>query len=488
MAIYYWVGGSGTWNNTSTTNWASSSGGAAGAGVPTNADTARFDTNSGASATVTVASTAVCAICVVNKSDITLSLSGSPTLSTTGNTFSLAQGTLTLNNNTLTVSLFNSDYTFTRAINFGTGKIVVTGNAGAVWGCGDLSAMTYTGTPTVDANYSGATGTRTISNGSTTGGSEAKAINLNITGGTDTVTLTNSSSNAFNNINYTGFAGTLSNSAYSIYGNLTISTGMTITGGSGITTFAGTSGPYTITSNGKTYDRPVTFNGVGGTWQFFDTFTQGSTRAMTLTNGTLNANDKTVSIGTFALGSGTKTLTLGSGTWTVAGATWNANTNVANLTVSASTGTISMTSGSAKTFSGGGKAWPTLNQGGAGALTIAQSNTFADITATAGGRPSTVSLTAGTTQTVTQFTLSGTAGNLITLNTTSAGSRATLSGSSGTNSISYVSLKDIAATGGAVWRAYTANGNVDGGNNIGWDFNFDPNVYIRRKAKVVYRR
>lgn len=43
MATYYWVGGSGTWDSTSTTNWASSSGGGGGAGVPTLADDVIFD-------------------------------------------------------------------------------------------------------------------------------------------------------------------------------------------------------------------------------------------------------------------------------------------------------------------------------------------------------------------------------------------------------------------------------------------------------------
>jgi hypothetical protein len=47
MATYYWVGGSGTWDATLKTNWASASGGAGGAGVPTSADNCLFDANSG---------------------------------------------------------------------------------------------------------------------------------------------------------------------------------------------------------------------------------------------------------------------------------------------------------------------------------------------------------------------------------------------------------------------------------------------------------
>ena len=43
MADRYWVGGAGTWDTTSTTNWSASSGGASGASVPTSADSVFFD-------------------------------------------------------------------------------------------------------------------------------------------------------------------------------------------------------------------------------------------------------------------------------------------------------------------------------------------------------------------------------------------------------------------------------------------------------------
>ena len=43
MADRYWVGGSGAWNATSTTNWSATSGGAGGASVPTSADNVFFD-------------------------------------------------------------------------------------------------------------------------------------------------------------------------------------------------------------------------------------------------------------------------------------------------------------------------------------------------------------------------------------------------------------------------------------------------------------
>jgi hypothetical protein len=147
---------------------------------------------------------------------------------------------------------------------------------------------------------------------------------------------------------------------------------------------------------------------------------------------------------------------------------FESNTNVTGLTVSPATGVISMNSASAKFFVGGGKTWPTLNQGGAGALTIQSSNTFANITNTV--QPATITFTAGVTQTVAAFGVSGTAGNLITLNTSTSGTRATLIDTDGTNEVSNVSIKDINATGGAIWNSFLKSGNVDAGNNSGWDF------------------
>jgi len=61
MADRYWVGGDGSWN--STTKWSASSGGASGASVPTAADNAIFDANSGGGVhyTATVTDAATCA-------------------------------------------------------------------------------------------------------------------------------------------------------------------------------------------------------------------------------------------------------------------------------------------------------------------------------------------------------------------------------------------------------------------------------------------
>jgi hypothetical protein len=174
--------------------------------------------------------------------------------------------------------------------------------------------------------------------------------------------------------------------------------------------------------NGVTVDVPVIFSGVGGTFRLEDNMTLGSTRLVTLNNGTLNLNGKTLTSGTFSsAGAGVRSITFGGGTMAVSGANFTASGS--NLTTTGS-GTISMTSASSKTFAGGGFSYPTLNQGGAGALVITGANTFQNMTNTV--QPCTITFPASTTTTVSDFNVNGTAGNLVTINSSTPGTRFTL--------------------------------------------------------------
>ena len=263
----------------------------------------------------------------------TLQLQDNLTLGSTLIT-TLTSGTLDLNGKTLTTGLFSSNVNTARSIAFGTGNITLTGNAGTIWTTATATNFTYTGTPTINSTYSGSTGTRTVSHGGTTGALESNVMNINISSGTDTFNL----SGSWKNVNYSGFSGTKSNSAPTIYGNYTLSSGMTLTAGTGLTTFAGTSGVQQITTASKTLDFPVTFNGVGGTFQLQDNMTVGSTRTVTLTNGTLdltgNSGNWTLSTGLFfTANTNVRTIDFGTGNITVTGNnTTIVSFNNANLT------------------------------------------------------------------------------------------------------------------------------------------------------------
>ena len=370
MANRFWVGGTGTWNSTSTTNWSATTGGAGGASAPTNADTALFDTNSGAAATVTVDATAVSLSTTITTTDINLSLSGSPTLCTSAGLLTFTFGTLTLNTFTLTVGRFSSSNSNTRSIAFGTGNITLTGNAATILVMNSVVGFTYTGTPTINATYSGSTGTRTYVFGSTGAQTEAQALSLNVTAGSDAFTFTNGS--RLLTVNFTGYSGlaTLGTSTFQLYGGITLSSGMTIA--SGGLFFSSTSAtPRTITTAGKTLDFLFSFNGIGGTFAFQDALTQGLTRTFTITNGTVQLKESVTStVGVFA--------------------------------------------------------------------------------------------TSGTTRKFLQSTLAGT--------------QATLSQASGTVNATYLTIQDIKTNGGATWNAFTTSGNVDGGDNTGWNFGGTPDV------------
>jgi len=382
----------------------------------------------------------------------------------TTNTITLTRGTLDLNGDlvggrSLTCQSFSSSGTITRTLAFGTtGQINVTGSNSLIWDTSQYYNLTVTGTPTVNFTYSGSFGTRDIrgpndSNGSGT----TPLVNVNITAGSDSILLDNGTFGNYLNVNFTGYTG-YANLFYlvngiNVYGNFTLGSGMTTYNSFGekSLTFLGTSGTQTLTTNGVTVNFPVVQNNPGATVQLGSSFTSGNT--YTLTAGTLSANNYNVTIPSLSSsGSTTRSIIMGSETWTISGSgtVWNCSTPT-NLSVTPGTSKISMTSASTKTFAGGNKTWGILNQGGAGALTITGTNTFADIQASS--LPSTIIFPASVTTTVSAFTAKGTAGNLLTLQSSSAGTQFNISKSSGVVVADYLSLKDSSATGGAQWRA-----------------------------------
>ena len=250
-----------------------------------------------------------------NSPGATVQLQDNLTIGST-QTFTLTSGTLDLNNQTLTTGLFSSSNSNTRSILFGTGNITLTGSNATIWGAATSTNLTYTGTPTVNCTYSGSTGTRTIT--STTGVTEATALNFNISAGSDIVGTT--STGSFKNLNFTGFSGTLGNNIRIIYGNLTLSSGMTCTAGASATTFSATSGTQQITTNGNaTIDFPITFAGTA-TYQLQDALTIGATRTATLTTGTLDLNGKTLTCGLFSSNnSNTRAISFGTGNISING-------------------------------------------------------------------------------------------------------------------------------------------------------------------------
>ena len=436
---------------------------------------------SAASGTQVITSNGITFDCPFDKTGAgTVQLADALTIGST-RTFTHTAGGLDLNGKNLTAGAFNSSNTNVRSIASGLGQFYMTNVAASgtqsVVVLNTITNLTMVDRPTFNLTGAGSgTSIRTVGIGAL---AEAVAPDVYVTAGTDTVQVPSNSGGPTRNINFTGFSGAWANFTRTIYGSLTNSPTMTATAGTNATTFAATSGTQVITSNGVTLDFPLTVNAPGATVQLADALTIGSTRALTLTDGGFNANGFNVTAGTVAAGASFDTLTMGAGTWTVQGSGASAwSINAAN-TIVPGTSTVSMTSASAKTFVGAGKTYYNLNQGGAGALTITGANTFNDITNTT--QPATVTLPASTTTTVSALSLAGTAGNLVTLNSSTPATRATLSKASGTVDVSYLSIKDSAATGGASFVATTSNGNIDAGNNTGWRF-----LVLRSFGSIIF--
>ena len=297
----------------------------------------------------------------------------------TSRTCTLTNGTLDLNNYTLSTGLFSSTNSNTRVLVFGTGKIVLTGNTATVWTNAIGTGFTYTGTSRIEAFGPATTGTRTFNPSTAATSTEATALSFYITGGSDTVTFTATNRRVYN-MDFTGFTGTFTNSTQTVHGSYTIASGMTVGSGTNVTTFA-SSTSQTITSNGQTLGFPITFNNINGTWTCTDALNI-DTNTLTITGGTLK-------------------------------------------------------------------------------------------------------LKAGATSTVGSLATTGT--NMKYLQSSTAGTQATISAASGNINVSYLTIQDSNATGGATFNAFLTNQNINGGNNTGWDFYLQVGryIYTRRKNKRI---
>lgn len=511
MADRYWRNVGGNWDGTAGTKWASTLGGGGGASVPTSADDVFFTnaTNCVISAGNTGAKSITCtgytgtlsgtsAITVSGSVTLvagmgytytgTLTINATSTLTSAGKTFGsitisasgrtvtladaltvgagsstiLTAGTIDLAGFTLSTGVFNSDgYGSVRAVAFGSGNIALTSTTAAtiVLRLAGANNFTWTGTGGFTRNMAA---TATVQFGTSGTGTVSNAPNLTVNAGASALTITSNS--WWKNLNFTGSTSTVTATSQNFAGNITL-------GGGTYTSLAGdffASG--TITCAGKTLGAVIT-NGSGITVDLADAYSGSS---FNLTQGTFTTNNfnVTLTLSFLSTNSNTRALNMGSSTFTVEGVLFTVATST-GMTLSSGTSTITMTRASTKTFSGGGLTYYNLNQGGAGILTLSDSNTFNNITNST--QPATVKFTAGTTQTVSNFGLSGTAGNLITIESNTPGSQFTLSKASGQVAVQYLSIQDSNATGGSGWAAYNST-NVS--NNTGWNFiNNSPNMF-----------
>jgi hypothetical protein len=402
----------------------------------------------------------------------------------TAKNITLTSGTFDLNNNTVTIAAgaFIGSGSTARTLAFGTGQFYLGGTSGSIWSVSGTN-LTISGTsPTVNATANATTGERTVVHVPTTV-SQALSINFNVTAGSANFGF-GTGTQLFNNVDFTGFSGTIGNAGlsagarFNIYGNLTMGAGMTCLGGSNSHDFRGT-GTQLITSNGVAFDQPIGLSGTG-TYSLQDAFVTGSTRLITLTTGTLQTNGYSLTCGNFSYtGGGTKAFNLSTSVITVlggSGTTGWVGSNSGTTYTSVTSSTIVFTTTGTAAFSGGqgtaaGNQFGTVTMSGlngtlilgtSGGQTVARCTTLNNTVS-----PCTITNGCTTGFTVTNFNVSGTAGNLVTFNSNTAGTARTINQASGTVNAYYLNIQDSTASGGAVWNAYDS---TNSGNNTGWNF------------------
>jgi hypothetical protein len=279
------------------------------------------------------------------------------------------------------------------------------------------------------------------------------------------------------NINFTGFTRTFTTSiAYSIFGSLTLSSGMSFQNGSdGAPTFEGR-GSYNLTTNGTTINiSNIYLNAPNGTLTLQDdlTINRSNYGELHITNGTFDANNKNLSIGSLeSNNSNVRTIMMGSGTWTIRAQTnsggyiWDLTT-VTNLTFNKGTGTIKLTNNSDgyyHIFMGGGLAYDNFWDAtqGTSVTRIVNSNTFNDFKIDAGR---TVNFTAGTNTTVNTFTAIGTSGSHITIGSITSATHTLTKAGGGLIQGDYLDITYSTASPANTW--YATNSTADG-NTTGW--------------------
>lgn len=394
------------------------------------------------------------------------------------NTLTLTNGAFNDGGYNITGAAFSSTNSNTRTITH-SGVWTFT-NAGNRYNTTTVTGLTLNDTGTLRFTYSG------VSASSDAFGNSA-VNNVQIAAGTYTYTPTGWAG-IKGNLDFTGFAGSWAATGSNVGGNVTLGSAMTTGAGSNILTLNGSSGTQTLTTNGVPFNFNITVNNTGSSVQLGSALVMNTATAadgnLTLTAGTFNDAGFSVTASAFSSSNSNVRAVTRSGIWTLTstGMVYNCGTST-NLTLT-DTGTVKTTdnSASSKTFSGGNNGTHVYGtiyfSGGAGTgayiISGATGISLADIKFDPSTVIQTLTLQHGQTLTLlpgATFAISGNSGFQNVLNSTSAGTRAALSLASGTISLAYVSIKDIQATGGAMFEAYTdTNGCVNTSDNTGWIF------------------
>jgi hypothetical protein len=375
-------------------------------------------------------------------------------LTTTGNT-TFTTGSISLQTFTLSALTFSSSNTNTRSINFGTGKISVSGTTGTVWNMADWTNFTVSGTPLLQKPNAGGT----INHGPYGGPFDYnKTISVNVSVSTAYI-------GQFRDFQAGGTITLTSN--LHVFGNLTINASSTVSDFVGFTLRGGSTGSAS---------QSITTNNVS-----FYQLTSSNTNAVALLNDSLT-------VGSFDLILDTQGNSVTAPYMTIKAGSFLRTSTLTGQTVNVFPG---INPGTSKIIlQGGANDCLIASQG---TLGVSPTTLLYDVELNPTVTPTTTYINGdlsfnkiysrttvahflilytnpevgGEQYFFTNFDASGTASGQLTFSGSYAVS---ITQTSGTVNLSYATITNITATGGATWNAFTSNGNIDGGSNTGWNF------------------
>lgn len=283
----------------------------------------------------------------------------------------------------------------------------------------------------------------------------------------------------------TGYTGTLNGSGGVTIGDasggaMTLAAGASYTG-SWTTKFAATTdnsgAGWPIACLGKSLPGAVTINGVGGKWSLADNFTTAS--SITMTDGTLVDNGFAVTALSYAFNSGNTHALTATGTWhiTSTATTTVLNFNSLGFTLTGSTMTVVIDNASAntRTISFGAKTFGTFTYtvaGSTGQLTLSTAGTFTTFNFSDATNARTLQVAAAQNLHFTNWNGSGTAGNLLTIQSGTASSAFTMTNDgSALVSADYLTVVDCTAAG---TTPFYGGANSTGTRTTLWSFKAPP--------------
>jgi hypothetical protein len=424
-----------------------------------NAGTSQITLTSSFSKTILANNVPFYNLSCLNNSDSFLSITGNNNtfnnLSIAASSFSNVQisgnhiinGTLTLNGASAIARIFlqtnalHTQYTLTVnslvSTNCDFRDIRITGAATGssptgAGNCGNNSGIVFPAPKTVYWNLAGtqnwdATGWALTSGGTPSANNFPLAQDIAIfdnAGAAGTITIGSRSIGTFDASNRTN-AMTLNTATNfpRVYGNWRFGTGVTVSSTNGSITFSGET-TQTITSNGVVFNCPVSINSPRANVLLADALSLQATRMLAVSSGRFDAVSYNVTVGQFQTfgTTATTTIRMGSGTWTLlgTGSVWELGFSNPNVIIGTSTIVLSDTSTSARTFSGRSYYYNKLTIGGTtgtSTLTITGNNSFGELAST-----KTVAHTiafGSDFQTFGKWSVTGTAGNVVTITGTS---------------------------------------------------------------------